>query len=65
MLRILLMSLLLLAYYLPLVKLATAIPDATSCATLRSLGLVSAIHCAFAANTRSARAEQPDLPEHA
>jgi hypothetical protein len=65
MLRILLVSLLLLAYYLLLVIDASAIPDATNCATLRNLGFVNAIHCAFAASLRSAAAEQPVLPEHA
>jgi hypothetical protein len=59
------MSLLLLAYYLLLVSDASAIPDATSCATDRNLGFVSAIHCALAASFLSEAAEQPDLPEHA
>jgi hypothetical protein len=65
MLRILQVSLLLLAFYLPLVIDASAIPDAITCATDRNLGFVNAIHCAFAASLRSAAAEQPDLPEHA
>jgi len=64
MLRIRLMLMLQFPYYLLLVNDASAIPDATNCATLRNLGLVSAIHCAFAASFRSAVAEHPDLPEH-